>query len=419
MSCIYTAKYLVSAGAPPVEGGAFVVDGRQIVATGSLLEMKKSCPGVEVVDFGDAIISPLLVNAHTHLELSDYSVWKERLTDGAEPTTFVDWILQLVGIKRNLEEDDYRLSLRHGIEQSLTAGTGVVGDILSQFGCRDLYSSALLDGHVFLETLGHHSQMIADHSERLHKVLDEGGEGSLTFGVAPHSPYTISAEYLSRIYRWCRDNNCRCSTHVAESPEEVRFIAEAQGDLAEIFYPCVGWCDHLPQPSGMGPVEYLDSRGGLYAENLLVHGVHLTDSEIALLAEKQMGLVLCPRSNAQLGVGKAPAAQLLRSGVKLALGTDSLASNDSLSIWDEMAFAHSWFDGKLDAPTLYSMATLGGAAVLGLVETHASIEIGKVADFQVLQPQLLPDKKDIYDYFVSPGCTDDIVQVYHRGKLKV
>ena len=420
LSCIYTAKYLVSANAPPVEGGAFVVHGSQIVAVGSLIEMQQSHPGVDVVDFGDAIISPLLVNAHTHLELTDYPDWNRRVTgDGEEPQIFIDWILHLIGIKRTLQEGDYRLSLQHGIEQSLAAGTGAVGDILSQLDLRDLYAASPLNGFAFLETLGHQPQMIAENSGRLHRVLDEKVCGAVAFGVAPHSPYTISADYLSRIFTWCRNNSCRCTTHLAESPAEVQFIEEATGDLVEKLYPHVGWQEYLPQPSGMRPVEYLDKQGGLFSGNLLVHGVQLADDEIRLLADKQMSLVLCPRSNAKLGVGKAPAGKLQHNGVKLALGTDSLASCDSLSIWDEMAFASHWFDGELDAPTLYRMATLSGAEVLGLAEDIGSLEIGKKADFQVLRPGTMPDQGEILDYFVSPGCTDDIVQVYHQGKLKV
>jgi len=420
LSCIYTAKYLVSVSAPPVEGGAFVIHGSQIVAVGSLAEMKQAHHDTEVVDFGDAIISPLLVNAHAHLELTDYPDWNRLAADdGDEPQTFVDWILHLIGIKRALNADDYRVSLQHGIDQSLAAGTGCVGDILSQFDLHTLYAGSPLNGIAFLETLGHQPQMIAEISERLHRILDEKICDPVTLGVAPHSPYTISADYLSRIFTWCQKNNGRCTTHLAESPAEVQFIEEARGELAERFYPYVGWQEYLPQPSGVRPVEYLEKQGGLFSGNLLVHGVQLTNTEISLLAEKKMSLALCPRSNAKLSVGKASAGKLQRSGVQLALGTDSLASCDSLSIWDEMAFAHHWFDGELDAPSLFHMATLGGAEVLDLAESTGSLETGKTADFQVLQPKILPNLNEIFDYFVSPGCTDNIVKVYHQGKSRV
>ena len=149
---------------------------------------------------------------------------------------------------------------------------------------------------------------------------------------------------------------------------------------------------------------------------MLVHGVHLNADEIEILAEKKMWLTLCPRSNATLNVGKAPAGQLHQAGVKLALGTDSLASCDSLSVWDEMAFAHSWFAGELDAPALFAMATQGGAEALGLENSIGSLETGKSASFQILRPKTTVAITEIFDYFVSSHCTDDIVQVYHSGE---
>jgi cytosine/adenosine deaminase-related metal-dependent hydrolase len=84
-----------------------------------------------------------------------------------------------------------------------------------------------------------------------------------------------------------------------------------------------------------------------------------------------------------------------------------------------MAFAHRWFGGELDAPTLFCMATLGGAEVLGLERGVGSLEVGKIANFQVLRPKTTVAVAEVFDYFVSSACTDDIVQVYHQGKLRV
>lgn len=394
-----------------------MVQDTRIVAIGTCGEMKQAYPDADIVDFGDAIITPLLVNAHTHLELTDYPVWEKSFADEIAPQTFVDWIIRLIGIKRNLSSADYRHSLQHGLQQSLAAGTGTVGDILSAFDIREVYESSSLNGFLYLETLGHQPDRIATISVHLHHVLEEENVGGAVLGVAPHSPYTISSDYLSRIYAWCSANRCRCTTHVAESLEEVTFLERGKGALAETFYPHVGWEQYLSNASGRRPVSYLEQHGGLFSENLLVHGVQLDDTEISLLAEKDMSLVLCPRSNAKLNVGKAPAGQLLQRGVNLALGTDSLASCDTLSIWDEMAFAHRWFEGEVDAPTLFYMATLGGAKSLGLSGEVGSLNVGKLADFQILQPEMIPVRIEIYDYFVSPDCTDDIVHVYKQGKL--
>ncbi|MFK5926383.1 MAG: amidohydrolase family protein [Desulfuromusa sp.] len=419
MNYIYTAKFLVTGNAPPIEDGALLVHTGRIAATGTLKEVKSNQPGVEVVAFADALIVPLLVNAHTHLELTDFPLWSKNAGEDVQPKSFVDWILRLIRIKHKLDDKQYQLSLRNGIDRSITAGTGAIGDILSQHKLRNLYQNCPLSGFLFLETLGQDPAFICRLKDSLSAALEDESVGLLRLGISPHSPYTISKNYLQSLYRHCQKQKIRCTTHIAESPDEVEFLEHSHGDLVSRLYPHIGWENYVPQPSGLRPVEYLQQQGGLFAENLLVHGVQLNDAEIDLLAEKKMSLVLCPRSNASLKVGKAPAGQLHRAGVDLSLGTDSLASCDSLSIWDEMAFAHHWFDGQLDAPTLFHMATQGGAKALGIENELGTLETGKTAGFQVLRPKTTVANHEIFDYFVSPACTDDIIQVYHQGKSQL
>ena len=393
-----------------------LVHAGRIAAIGTLNQVRRNYPDVEVVDFADALLVPLLVNAHTHLELTDFPHWVTKFEEEASPRNFVDWILRLIRIKQKLGEKQYRLSLSHGINQSIAAGTGAVGDILAYHAARDLYQNCPLVGSLFLETLGQDPTVICRLRDSLYGALKDEVFGLVELGISPHSPYSISQDYLQSIYVRCQRDKLRCTTHLAESPDEVAFVEQSQGDLASRLYPYIGWESYIPQPSGLRPVEYLRQQGGLFPENLLVHGVHLNDSEIKILAENKMWLALCPRSNATLNVGKAPAGKLHRAGVKLSLGTDSLASCDSLSIWDEMAFAHHWFGGELDAPTLFAMATQGGAEALGLGSEIGSLETGKSASFQILQPKTAVAAAEIFDYFVSSHCTEDIVQVYHRGE---
>lgn len=416
MKHIYTAKFLLSGNAPPLEDGALLVHAGQIAGIGSRKDITRNHPGIDVVDFPDALIVPLLINAHTHLELTDFPLWRAKNGDDSPSSDFVDWILRLIRIKQKLNEKQYRDSLQHGIEQSIAAGTGAIGDILSQHGLRHIYQDCSLPGLLFLETLGQDPAFICRLRTDLNAALDDEIAGKMELGISPHSPYTLSQDYLQSLYRQCRKQNIRCTTHVAESADEVDFVRRGQGPLASRLYAFIGWENFIPEPSGLRPVEYLHQQGGLLPENLLVHGVQLNSDEINLLAEKKMSLALCPRSNATLNVGTAPAAQLHKAGVNLALGTDSLASCDSLSIWDEMAFAHHWFAGQLDAPTLFSMATQGGAHALGIENQLGSLEIGKNAAFQILQPKTTVASNEIFDYFVSPACARDIIQVYHQGQ---
>ena len=416
MNRIYTAKYLASSNAPTLVGGALLVHAGRIAAIGTLGDLKRSHPNSEIVDFADALIVPLLVNAHTHLELTDYPLWATNAGETEPAKNFVDWILRLIRIKQKLNIDNYRDSLRNGIDQSIAAGTGAVGDILSQYALRNIYHHCTLIGSLYLETLGQDPDVICKIKKNLDEALKDEFIGSVELGISPHSPYTISQNYLQSLYYHCQQTKLRCATHLSESSDEVTFVEQSRGDLASRLYSQIGWENYIPQPSGLRPVEYLLQQNGLFPENLLVHGVQLNTIEIEILADKRMTVVLCPRSNAKLGVGVAPAGNLYRAGVKLALGTDSLASCDSLSIWDEMAFAQNCFNGELDAPTLFNLATQGGADALGVGEKIGSLEAGKIAAFQVLRPKTTVAVADVFDYFVSPTCTADIVQVYHYGR---
>lgn len=415
MARIYTAKYLFPGDAPLIIGGALLDLDGQIAALGTETELRRAYPTVTVVDFAYAILAPLLVNAHTHLELTDFPVWAETAGEPADPESFVEWILRLIRVKRTLSKKDYTKSVANGIQCSIAAGTGAVGDILSQYASRKAYHGSMLRGILFLESLGQDPGIISKVKLELRSILAEQQIGQVRLGLSPHSPYTISAEYLGEIYAKCQRQKLPCTTHLAESAAEVDFIERGEGSLASKLYPFIGWGYLRPKATGLRPAEYLQQHGGWFPGNLLVHGTQLNSEEINLLAAHKMHLALCPRSNARLSVGKAPVSELLSSGVKLCLGTDSMASNDSLSVWDELAFAHSWFDGAIDAPSLLRMATLGGAEALGLADSLGSLAVGKITGFQVLQPKSSFAENEVFDYLASPGRTAEIVQVFHQG----
>ncbi len=415
MELIVAAKYLVNPDAPPLESGALLCRDGKIIAVDRLPQLKRQYPQVAVRDEPDAVLLPLLVNAHTHLELTDYPRWRHEQNHANEPDSFVDWILQLISIKKGLKPSHYSVSLKNGIAQSLAAGTGVVGDILAHYGARTAYSGTSLDGILYLETLGQDPAVIRRVKKGLWQTLDEPFAARPALGVSPHSPYTISSGYLRQVYHLSRKRKLRCCTHVAESPDEVAFTTDSRGGLAERFYPAINWQGFIPMPMKKRPVAYLHQQGGLFPENLLVHGVQLNDEEIELLADHGMSLVLCPRSNARLQVGKAPVAKLKRAGVKLTLGTDSLASNDSLSMWDEMAFAATWFAGALDAPTLLRMVTRGGAEALGVAKRQGELAPDRSAGFQLVRIPEGMATAELYEYFVSGVGQDAIIQVYIDG----
>jgi aminodeoxyfutalosine deaminase len=384
LTTIYSARYLLPISSPPLENGALLVQAGRIRAVGPLRELLDLAPAAKRVDFADGILLPPLANAHTHLELTDFPLWAEELGEAGTPEDFVGWIERMVRVKRRVATERFASSLAHGIKALLRAGTGAVGDILSQYAARAPHQSSPLYGRLFFEALGQHAEPIRRQRLQLVELLREGACGRLQPGLAPHAPYTIAADYLEALLQLAGDQELPCTMHLAESRAETEFLRDACGPLVNRFYPMVGWGEAVPPASGLSPVAYLSARGGVAPWNLLVHGVQLDATDVEQLAAAGTTVVLCPRSNARLQVGMPPLALYHQAGVRLALGTDSLASNDSLSLWDELAFAWPEFSRWLSPAEMLELVTRNGAAALGLEGEMGLLAPGYGAHFQAV-----------------------------------
>lgn len=391
------ARYLLPlAGKEPIVDGALLVAGGRIAAVGHFSALRRS--DAEIIDYGDAVILPSLVNAHCHLELSNFPQWVKECDETMVPADFVDWIRRLIRVRRQVGVEPVPASVASGIQQLLASGTGAVGDILTTPGAlAPLLSSPLL-GRIFFETIGL-------EKERFAPLLDDALTAArqlhspLHGGLSPHSTYTISAHHLEHAVCIARAAGLPLAIHCAESLEESTFLREGRGAIADELYPAAGW--PLPNSApGLSPVAWLAAHGGLSPQTLLIHGVQVDADDVTLIAASGATVVLCPRSNASLGVGIAPIALYKEAGVHLALGTDSLASNDSLSLWDEMAFARCVYPG-LSPTELLHIATGGGAHALGLENEIGQLSVGFGAHLQVLTAAALPAVAELSEWLCS------------------
>ncbi|NOQ51017.1 MAG: amidohydrolase family protein [Desulfuromonadaceae bacterium] len=417
MITLYLSRYLVPVSSPALEQGAIAVENGQIVALGPAATLESRYPRSLRHDYGDAIVLPAFINAHTHLELSHYPQWAETAGEVSDSEDgFTDWILRLIRVRIDLGHDleRYRRSWRAGLQQALSTGTGQLGDILST-GDLAAEIATRLSGRCFVEVLGQNPGRVYHQLQQLEHCLASWPQAR--WGAAPHSPYTLSLELLKQSYRQTTCKHIRTSIHLAESVDEVEFLANSRGPLAEQLYPFVGWQNYVPPPRHLRSLQILEQAGGLKADTLLVHGVHLNGKEITKVAAAGCSMVLCPRSNARLNVGVAPAADYVRANVPLALGTDSLASNQSLSLWDEMDFALDWFNGDLDPRQLLHMSTLGGARALG-IEKGGQLAVGAPATFQVLEPDSLPSLDQIYPFLCQARRSHEVKQVVVDGETR-
>jgi aminodeoxyfutalosine deaminase len=216
--------------------------------------------------------------------------------------------------------------------------------------------------------------------------------------IAPHAPYSVSPE-LFRAVRAAVSNGPApwTSVHVGESPEEMELLAAGTGEWARMLRWIGAWREDWVPP-GTGPVEYLDALGVIDARTLIVHGVQVSDEGLARVRARGATLVTCPRSNQWVGVGAPPIERFYRSGVAVAVGTDSLASVEDLNLFSELK-AMRWLAPAIPAARLLESATIVGARALGLGEELGSLTPGKRAD--VVQVELPPHIEDVEEHLVS------------------
>ncbi|APD10264.1 MULTISPECIES: amidohydrolase family protein [Thermus] len=345
---LWTAEVVYAGFGTPMLRGALAVQGGHVVGVGSLEALQARFPGAPVVAKGKALLPPP-VNAHTHLDLSLLPLYQG---------PFAGFLPHVVAHreKRGL------LGARRGLEELLTSGVGAFADIVFKDEVMDfLLLESPLPGVAFYEVFAPDPKEAEEVFARV-KAKVEGWrrrEGRVKVGLSPHAPYSVSPSLLKRLAQYAQAEGIPLMVHVAESPEEVAFLREGKGPLAEVYRR---FSPTPFTPPGLTPVRHLHALGVLGPHTLLVHGVQVDEEEVALLAETGTKVVLCPRSNQNLEVGEAPIPLYARYGVELALGTDSRASSPDLDVRQEALFL--W--GKVDPRLLVRALTRGGYRALGL-----------------------------------------------------
>ncbi len=403
---IYSASWLINPDASPVAGGALLVRNGSIVATGSLHQLR-SASSAPVYDYPGCALLPGFVNAHTHLELTHFSSWKLRSAVDYHPRRFSDWIVQLIKISRGLTAEDYPPSIREGIRMCLESGTTAVGEIITNPAHAGLYYQSPLAGRLYFELLGQETGHFTGKLAAAIAAIPQDEDKALATGLSPHSSYTIAQEHFAAIRDTSAAYALPLSIHISESRSEADFIFDESGDLASEFYPFLGWERFLGHPARCSSTELLDRFGLLTPTTMAVHCVHVSFADARIIKSRGAHVVLCPRSNELLDVGRAPVTLFKKLGIPLALGTDSLASNNSLSLWDELRYALEAFPNDLSEQDVLRMVTTGGAAALGISAACGSLEAGKRADFQVIG-NCLGNEDGIVERVMREGSVQEV-----------
>ncbi len=353
-----------------------------IVRVDSWKNLKKHTTA-PVHDVAGQVLTPGLVNGHSHLELS-HMTGKTVSGQG-----FAAWVRSL--LQNHPERCDpeamaaaARFMRKHGVAH--------VADISTRHWplCRTVFANAGLSSHVFAEYIGF------GPASDLDTWLEGPNRGQAPapdsiLSIAGHALYSTSPERLQAAKAWCAARGLPFSLHLAEHTDELEMLATGAGELANMLRRSILPADY--KPPGLSPVAYADQLGLLDQGTLAVHAVHVNEHDARILADRGVTICLCPKSNAFIGVGTAPIDTYRKLSISLCLGTDSLASNTSLDLWSEARMlARRLLENYQNPCTLTELVgwmTVIPARTLGIHDKAGSLAPGQRAAWSCVPDDLV------------------------------
>jgi aminodeoxyfutalosine deaminase len=389
---IVRARLIVTMNGPPIENGAVAIEGNRIddsppgslpsraarlrraapagsvVDVGSFDEVKARNSG-EVVDLGEQALLPGLINAHCHL---DYTCLRKKIPP---PKSFADWIRAINAEKAKLSRQDYLVSINEGFAEAKRFGTTTIGNLTA-------FPELVAKIHEPIRTWWFAELIDVREPKRAKDIVDlsvESLKSKETWGLAPHASFTASTDLYRRCEEVARAKNILLTTHLAESREEMSMFREASGPLYE-FMKGIGRpmddCGHET------PLASFVGRRALPGRWIVAHLNELAESDFDLLARstEKFHVVHSPRSHGYFAHSRFPFERLRALGFNICLGTDSLASNDDLSLFAEMrAFQRS--EPAVSPSKIFEMVTVNPARALRKENALGKIRPGFCADF--------------------------------------
>ncbi|MBY0526097.1 MAG: amidohydrolase family protein [Gemmataceae bacterium] len=362
-----TARWIFPVDGPPLERGTIAIDGERIVA------VEPQGTRTADVDLGNVAILPGLVNAHTHLDLSG-------MRGKCPPTSeFTNWLRAVIRHRRGQTSAQVMEDIRAGLAESLKCGTTLLGDIAVQGLSWTVLSQSSIRAIVFFEVIGLTRERAYD-ADQAWISWRESHAGVLNCrpGVSPHAPYSVRMSLFSACGRSANYHQLPIAVHLAETTDELDLLQAHQGPLVA-FLQELGALDF----DGLTPnVDAVIALCDPFARTPLLLA-HANYWEPPSEPSPYHNVIYCPRTHAAFGHPPHPFREFLARGVRVALGTDSLASNPELDVLAEARFVHEKYPDVPGAIVL-RMATLSGAEALGWADETGSLTPGKSADLVVL-----------------------------------
>ena len=363
----------------------------------------------QIIDYQGAWIMPGLVNCHTHSAMTG-------LRGIRDDSNLHEWLNDYIWpAEAQFTPETTTKAVKEALKEMLLSGTTTFNDMYNPNGVdiKQIYQTVKASRMrcYFSPTLFSSEIETSEETiERTRAVIEEilgYNDTNFKVMVAPHSPYSCSKVLLEASLDMAKELNIPIHIHVAETKEESAIILKRYGKR---------------------PVAFLDDLGYLDHPSVFAHGVELSKGEIERLATSQVAIAHNPISNLKLASGIAPIIQLQNAGVPIGIATDSVASNNNLDMFEEGRTAallqkmKSGDASQFSIETSLKTLTIEGARVLRMEKEIGSLEVGKQADFLVIQPQgkvHLQPQENMLSHLVYAVKSSDVSDVYIAGEQVV
>ncbi|MCI0416990.1 amidohydrolase family protein [bacterium] len=405
---IFAADWVFPVTSSPLSKHSIVVE------KGRIKEIRPAAPGDPY--HSKACILPGLINTHTHLAYTG-------LRNLFDDLLFFPWIRKLTEIKYNvLTEEDFVLSTKLGIAECIRSGITTVADMSDVPSSLVILSNSPLRGIFYWEVFGVEREAAAQTwtglKDKYNELKTQYSTERLRLGISPHACYTVRPELYGQIAEWAIDEQLPVSFHVAESKAEEDFICRREGVIAEFLRERTRDWSFL----GSSSIQHLAGTRIFQTKPLVAHAVQASKKDLELLAEADVAVAHCPKSNAKFGHGIAPVYEMQRNEICVSLGTDSAASNNRLDLFEEARFAllqqrARYQQQILSEQKMLEMMTIDGARAMGMSKEIGSLESGKFADFILVRiPADYSSSSQVLNHLIHNCSASDVLRTFIQGE---
>lgn len=388
-----------------IEDGAVTVKNGEIASVGTRAAVTKNLRCKQTINANGKVVIPGLINTHTHVPMG--------LFRGiADDLDLQDWLTRYIfpAEAKNVNEEFVRAGTRLGLAEFIRGGTttfcdmyyfeDAIADETAKAGVRAVLGETLID---FPAPDNKTFDEAVVYTEKFVKKWQ--GHRLIVPAIAPHAPYTVSEEHLLKTREMSDRLNAPLVIHLAEANTETEFIRQKH--------------------KGLRPIEFVEKIGFLSDKTIAAHVIQADEKELKILKNRGVGIAHNPQSNMKLAAGVAPVPLMLKMDLAVGLGTDGAASNNDLSLWEEMDTAaklHKIFSGDpkvVSAQEAFEMATIRGARALHLENLIGSLETGKRADIVIVDFDNLNQTPtyNVYSSLVYATKANDVNTVIIDGKI--